>query len=208
MDALTLIATAAGLGWASGMRVYAVLFFLGVLHHAGIYELPANLHVLSHPAVMVVSGVLFGLEFFADKVPGVDTVWDAVHTFIRIPAGAVLAAAAVASADPGLAVAAGLLGGVVAAGTHLTKAGSRALINTSPEPVSNWLASLGEDVISVLGLYAALKYPLLFLVLLALFIGLAVWLVPRIWRGVKRLFAALRRLLGTAARNSLPPKVR
>ena len=208
MDALTLIATAAGLGWASGMRVYAVLFFLGVLHHAGIYELPANLHVLSHPAVMVVSGVLFGLEFFADKVPGVDTVWDAVHTFIRIPAGAVLAAAAVASADPGLAVAAGLLGGVIAAGTHLTKAGSRALINTSPEPVSNWAASLGEDAISVLGLYAALKYPLLFLVLLALFIGLAVWLVPRIWRDVKRLFAALRRLLGTAARNSLPPKVR
>ena len=199
MDALTLIATAAGLGWASGMRVYAVLFFLGVLHHAGIYELPANLHVLSHPAVMVVSGALFGLEFFADKVPGVDTVWDAVHTFIRIPAGAVLAAAAVASADPGLAVAAGLLGGVIAAGTHLTKAGSRALINTSPEPVSNWAASLGEDAISVLGLYAALKYPLLFLVLLALFIGLAVWLLPRIWRGVKRLVAALRRLLGNAA---------
>jgi len=199
MDALTLIATAAGLGWASGMRVYAVLFFLGVLHHAGIYELPANLHVLSHPAVMVVSGVLFGLEFFADKVPGVDTVWDAVHTFIRIPAGAVLAAAAVASADPGLAVAAGLLGGVIAAGTHLTKAGSRALINTSPEPVSNWAASLGEDAISVLGLYAALKYPILFLVLLVLFIGLAVWLLPRIWRGVKRLVAALRRLLGNAA---------
>ncbi|MBI3917097.1 MAG: DUF4126 domain-containing protein [Betaproteobacteria bacterium] len=199
MDALTLIATAAGLGWASGMRVYAVLFFLGVLHHAGIYELPANLQVLSHPAVMVVSGVLFGLEFFADKVPGVDTVWDAVHTFIRIPAGAVLAAAAVASADPGLAVAAGLLGGVVAAGTHLTKAGSRALINTSPEPVSNWLASLGEDAISVLGLYAALKYPLVFLILLALFIGLAVWLLPRIRRGVKRLVAALRRLLGDAA---------
>jgi hypothetical protein len=149
--------------------------------------------------------VLFGLEFFADKVPGVDTVWDAVHTFIRIPAGAVLAAAAVASADPGLAVAAGLLGGVIAAGTHLTKAGSRALINTSPEPVSNWAASLGEDAISVLGLYAALKYPILFLVLLVLFIGLAVWLLPRIWRGVKRLVAALRRLLGTAARNSLPP---
>ena len=199
MDAFTLIATAAGLGWASGMRVYAVLFFLGVLHHAGIYELPANLHVLSHPAVMVVSGLLFGLEFFADKIPGLDTVWDAVHTFIRIPAGAVLAAAAVAGADPGLAVAAGLLGGVIAAGTHLTKAGSRALINTSPEPLSNWAVSLGEDAISVLGLYAALKYPLVFLVLLALFIGLAVWLLPRIWRGVKRLVANLRRLLGNAA---------
>ena len=199
MDALTLIATAAGLGWASGMRVYAVLFFLGVLHHAGAYELPATLQVLAHPAVMIVSGLLFGLEFFADKIPGVDTLWDAVHTFIRIPAGALLAAAAVASADAGLALAAGLLGGVIAAGTHLTKAGSRALINASPEPVSNWTASLGEDVVSVLGLYAALKYPVLFLILLALFVVLAIWLLPRIWRGVKRLFATLRRLLGAAA---------
>lgn len=199
MDAYTLIATAAGLGWASGMRVYAVLFFLGVLHHAGIYELPAALQVLAHPAVMAVSGLLFTLEFFADKVPGVDTVWDVVHTFIRIPAGAVLAAAAVAAEDPALAIAAGLLGGVLAAGTHLAKAGSRTLINTSPEPVSNWAASLGEDAIAVLGLYVALKYPLVFLALLALFIGLAAWLLPKIWHGVKRLAAALRRLLGHAA---------
>ena len=127
MDALTFIATAAGLGWASGMRAYAVLFFLGVLHHAGTYELPANLALLAHPSVLTVSGLLFGLEFLADKIPGVDTVWDAVHTFVRIPAGALLAAAAVAGADPGLAVAAGLLGGAIAAGTHLTKAGTRAL---------------------------------------------------------------------------------
>jgi len=198
MDALTLIATAAGLGWASGMRVYAVLFFLGVLHHAGIYELPATLHVLAHPAAMAVSGILFALEFFADKIPGVDTLWDAVHTFIRIPGGALLAAAAVAGADPGLALAAGLLGGTIAAATHLTKAGSRALINASPEPLSNWTASLGEDALSLLGLYAAFKYPLLFLALLALFVVLAIWLLPRIWRGVKRLFAKLRRL-GVAA---------
>jgi len=198
MDALTLIATAAGLGWASGMRVYAVLFFLGVLHHAGIYELPATLHVLDHPAAMAVSGILFALEFFADKIPGVDTLWDAVHTFIRIPGGALLAAAAVAGADPGLALAAGLLGGTIAAATHLTKAGSRALINASPEPLSNWTASLGEDALSLLGLYAAFKYPLLFLALLALFVVLAIWLLPRIWRGVKRLFAKLRRL-GVAA---------
>jgi hypothetical protein len=199
MDALTVIATAAGLGWASGMRVYAVLFFLGVLHHAGAYELPASLEILAHPAVMVVSGLLFGLEFFADKIPGVDTVWDAVHTFVRIPAGALLAAAAVAGADPGLAVAAGLLGGAIAAGSHFTKAGTRALINASPEPFSNWTASLGEDAVSVLGLYAALKYPLIFLGLLALFIIVAIWLLPRIWRGLKRVFATLRRLLGSAA---------
>jgi hypothetical protein len=194
MDPLTLIATAAGLGWASGMRLYAVLFGLGLLGHAGIYELPAELRLLAHPAVMTVSGLLFVLEFFADKIPGVDSVWDAVHTFVRIPAGAVLAAAAVASADPGLALAAGLLGGVVAAGTHLTKAGSRALINTSPEPFSNWIASLSEDFLSVLGLIAALKYPLLFLILLATFFVAVLWLLPRLWRGVKRVFTTIRRL--------------
>lgn len=199
MDPLTAIALAAGLGWASGMRLYAVVFFLGVLHHAGVYTLPANLQVLAHPAVMSVSGLLFFLEFFADKIPGVDTLWDAVHTFIRIPAGAGLAAAAVASADPGLALAAALLGGVIAAGTHLAKAGSRALINTSPEPFSNWIASLGEDLLSVLGLFVALKYPLVFLVLLALFLAFVVWLLPRIWRGVKRMFSALRHLPGRSA---------
>ncbi len=194
MDPLTAIAMAAGLAWASGVRLYAVLFFLGVLHHAELYTLPANLQILAHPAVMTVSGLLFFLEFFADKIPGVDTLWDAVHTFIRIPAGAVLAAAAVASADPGLALAAGLLGGVIAAGTHLAKAGGRALINTSPEPFSNWIASLGEDFLSMLGLFAALKYPLVFLLLLALFLAFAVWLLPRIWRSVKHVFAAIRRL--------------
>ena len=199
MDALTFIATAAGLGWASGIRAYAVLFFLGVLHHAGAYEFPANLSLLAHPAVMIVSGLLFGLEFLADKIPGVDTLWDAVHTFVRIPAGALLAAAAVAGSDPGLAVAAGLLGGAIAAGTHLTKAGTRALINASPEPVSNWTASLGEDAVSALGLYAALKYPLIFLAVLALLAIVAIWLLPRIWRGVKQLLATLRRLLGVAA---------
>jgi hypothetical protein len=191
MDPLTAIATAAGLGWASGMRLYAVLFFLGVLQHAGIYTLPPDLQVLAHPAVMAVSGALFLMEFLADKVPGVDSLWDALHTFIRIPAGAVLAAAAVASTDPGFTVAAGLLGGVMAAGTHLTKAGGRALINTSPEPFSNWTASLGEDFLSVLGLFAALKYPLLFLFLLVLFIAAAIFLLPKLWRGIKRVLATI-----------------
>lgn len=194
MDPLTAIATAAGLGWASGMRLYAVLFGLGLAQRAGVYELPADLQLLAHPAVLAVSGLLFFFEFFADKIPGVDSVWDAVHTFVRIPAGALLAAAAVANADPGLALAAGLLGGVVAAGTHLTKAGGRALINTSPEPFTNWIASLAEDFLSVLGLIAALKYPLLFLLLLALFFAAALWLLPRLWRGVKRVFTTIRRL--------------
>ncbi len=122
MDPLTAIATAAGLGWASGMRLYAVLFFLGVLQHAGIYTLPPGLQPLAHPAVMAVSGFLFFVEFLADKVPGVDSLWDAVHTFIRIPAGAVLAAAAVASSDPGFAIAAGLLGASPVIGAEVVHA--------------------------------------------------------------------------------------
>lgn len=199
MDALSTIALITGLGWASGVRLYAVLFFLGVLHHFEIYALPANLQVLAHPAVIAVSGVLFFLEFFADKIPGVDTLWDALHTFIRIPAGAILAAAAVAGNDPGLAIAAGLLGGVIAAGTHLAKAGGRALINASPEPFSNWVASFGEDTLALAGLWAALKYPLVFLALLALFIVFVVWLLPRLWRGAKRVLSTIRELPGRSA---------
>lgn len=192
MDALSTIALAAGLGWASGVRLYAVLFFLGVLQHAGIYVLPADLQVLAHPWVMAVSGLMFFVEFFADKIPGVDTLWDAVHTFIRIPGGALLAAAAVAGNDPGMALAAGLLGGVIAAGSHFTKAGGRALINTSPEPVTNWIASFTEDAVSLGMLWAAIAHPLMFFGLLLLFVLLAAWLLPKLWRGLKRVLGALR----------------
>lgn len=199
MEALSTAALAAGLGWASGVRLYAALFFLGVLQQAGIYDLPADLQVLAHPWVMGVSGLLFFVEFFADKIPGLDTLWDAVHTFIRIPAGAVLAAASVAGGDPGMALAAGLLGGVIAAGSHLTKAGGRALINTSPEPVTNWTASFTEDALSIGMLWAAIKYPLVFLGLLLAFVVLAVWLLPKLWRGLKRILGALRNTLGNPA---------
>lgn len=199
MEALSTAALAAGLGWASGVRLYAVLFFLGVLQQAGIYDLPADLQVLAHPWVMGVSGLLFFVEFFADKIPGLDTLWDAVHTFIRIPAGAVLAAASVAGGDPGMALAAGLLGGVIAAGSHLTKAGGRALINTSPEPVTNWTTSFTEDALSIGMLWAAIKYPLVFLGLLLAFVVLAVWLLPKLWRGLKRILGALRNTLGNPA---------
>jgi hypothetical protein len=197
MDLLTL-ALATGLGWTSGLRFYAVLFFLGLLHRVEIYQLPANLDILAHPWVLAVSGLLFIAEFLADKIPGVDSLWDAVHTFIRIPGGALLAAGAVAGNDPGLALAAGLLGGTVAAGAHFTKAGSRALINTSPEPFSNWIASFTEDALSLGGLWIALKYPLVFLVLLVLFLLIALWLLPRLWRGLRRIATLLRRATGSA----------
>lgn len=190
MDALTL-ALITGLGWTSGLRFYAVLFFLGLLQYSGAYALPGSLDMLAHPWVLGISGLLFVTEFFADKIPGVDTLWDAVHTFIRIPGGALLAAAAVAGGDPALGLAAGLLGGTVAAGAHLTKAGSRALLNTSPEPISNWAASLSEDTMSLGALWMALQHPLLFLGLLALFVLIALWLLPKLWRGLRRLAAVI-----------------
>jgi hypothetical protein len=199
MDALSTLALIAGLGWASGVRLYAVLFFLGVLHHAGVLELPPDLELLAHPAVMVVSGLLFITEFFADKIPGFDSLWDAVHTFIRIPGGALLAAAAVAHGDQGLALAAGLLGGVFAAGAHFTKAGGRMLINASPEPFSNWAASFGEDALAIAVLWSAFKYPVLLLIGLVLFVVVVVLLAPRLLRGVRNVLAAIHRVLGHPA---------
>lgn len=190
MDALTL-ALITGLGWTSGLRLYAVLFFLGLLQYSGLYQLPGSLAMLAHPWVLGISGTLFVTEFFADKIPGVDTLWDALHTFIRIPGGALLAAAAVAGNDPGLALAAALLGGTVAAGAHFTKAGSRALINTSPEPFSNWTASLTEDAVSLGALWMALQHPLLFLGLLLLFVLVTLWLLPKLWRGLRRVIAVI-----------------
>lgn len=197
MDVLSL-ALITGLGWTSGLRFYAVLFALGAMHRYGLYTLPASLELLAHPWVFAVSGLLFVTEFFADKIPGVDTVWDAIHTFIRIPGGALLAAAAVVDSDPGLALAAALLGGTIAAGAHFTKAGSRALINLSPEPFSNWTASLTEDTLALAALWTMLKYPLLFLGLLVLFLLAVLWLLPRLWRGIRRVFA---NLAGSATRN-------
>ena len=199
MEGLSNIALVAGLGWASGIRLYAVLFFLGVLHQAGLYTLPEHLSALAHPAVMAVSGLLFVSEFLADKVPGFDTLWDVVHTFVRIPGGALLAALAVASHDSGLAIAAGLLGGLIAAGSHFTKAGGRALINASPEPFTNWTASLSEDMLAFAVLWSAIKYPLVLLAGLALFLVAALWLLPKLWRGIRRLLRAIGALYGGRA---------
>ena len=199
MDAVQSVSLAAGLAWASGLRLYAVLFAAGLLARLGYLDLPASLHILQHPLVLGVSGFMFAAEFFADKVPGVDTLWDAFHTFIRIPAGAVLAALALGNHDPAIMIAAGLLGGALAAGTHAAKAGSRALINTSPEPFTNIAASLGEEVLVAGGLYAAFSHPLVFLGLAGAFILLLVWLLPRLWRGIR---AVLQRIAAIGQRRS------
>ncbi len=196
MDTLSTIALAAGLGWASGLRLYAVLFCLGALHYLGFVTLPPHLEIAAHPAVMAASGAMFVAEFGADKIPGFDSVWDAFHTFVRIPGGALLAAAAVAHQSVALSLAAAILGGTLAAGAHFTKAGSRVLINTSPEPFSNWTASLSEDALAASAVWLSLKYPLLMLGVLVVLVVLMIWLLPRLWRGVRHVFTAARQLLG------------
>lgn len=188
MDQLTTIAIAAALAWASGVRLYVVLFLLGLAGHFHWFDwqLPTSMQVLAHPLVIGTVGFLVLVEFFADKIPALDSVWDVIHTFIRIPAGALLAAGVI-GADDGAAwaVVAGLLGGTITAGTHFMKAGSRAAINTSPEPVSNWIASITEDTAVLGGLWLAFTYPLAFLWVLLLFVLLTIWLLPKLWRFIK-----------------------
>ena len=187
------VALSAGLAWASGIRLYLVLFLAGLLARLGYLELPEPLSVLSHPLVLGASGAMLVVEFIADKVPAIDSTWDALHTFIRIPAGAFLAAAALGTADPAWVAAAAILGGSIAAGAHLMKAGGRALINTSPEPISNMLASTTEDLLVPVGLFTAIVAPVAFLIGLAAFALLSAWLLPKLWRGIRGVSARFGR---------------
>lgn len=200
------LALTLGAGWASGINLYAAVLVLGLLGVTQNIVLPQNLEVLMNPLVIGAAGLMYAVEFFADKTPGVDTGWDTIHTFIRIPAGVMLAAGAVGDVNPAVVVAAGIMGGGLAAGSHVTKAGTRLLINASPEPFSNWTASVLEDVAVIGGIWTALNYPLVFLGLLLVFIVLAIWLLPKIWQGVKKLFALLGRMLGKAPKDPVPDK--
>jgi hypothetical protein len=179
------LALTMGVAWASGINLYAAVAVLGLAGSAGYVHLPDTLAIVQDPLVIIAACFMYCVEFFADKIPGVDSTWDALHTFIRIPAGAMLAAGAVGDATPALVIAAGLVGGSVTAATHATKAGTRVLINTSPEPFSNWFASIGEDLAVFAGLWAALAHPAIFLILLILFLLALCWLLPRIWRGLR-----------------------
>jgi hypothetical protein len=185
------VALAGGMAWASGMRLYAALFAAGLLGRLGYLQLPSGLQVLENPWVLGITAILLLVEFLADKIPIVDSVWDSVQTFIRLPAGALLAALALGDHDPALMVVGALLGGTLTAGTHALKAGSRALINTSPEPFSNIATSLGEDALVPSGLAIAVFHPLLFLILLGLFVLLLIWLLPKIFRGARTLLSTI-----------------
>lgn len=184
-------ALAAGMSWASGFRLYLAVLSAGLLARLGWLELPPSLQVLSSNWVIGVAAALALAEFVADKVPGFDSAWDAVHTFVRIPAGAVLAAAAFGQMDPQWMAVAGLIGGTLAGTAHAAKAGTRALINVSPEPFSNWAASFTEDVAATGSLLLAFFLPVLFFVLLIVSLLLAIWALPKLWRSVRKLHGVL-----------------
>jgi hypothetical protein len=188
------IALTMGVAWASGINLYAAILVLGFMGSTGNMTLPPDLMILTDPLILFAAGTMYTVEFFADKIPGIDNGWDTVHTFIRIPLGALLAAAAVGDVNPSVAIAAALLGGGMAASTHATKSGTRVLINASPEPFTNWFASLGEDVAVIAGLWTALHYPLLFVIFLIIFMLLLIWVLPKIWRGVVKILTMLSNL--------------
>ena len=192
-ETLAAIAIALGAGWASGLNAYAAVLVLGGAQRLGLVALPQDLQVLGSPWVLGVAALLFALNFLADKIPYVDSINDALQTFVRIPAGALLAYGAAGGLSPEVAIIAGLLGGTLAAGTHVAKAGSRALINTSPEPFTNVLASLGEDVTVFGGLALAIAHPITFLCLLAVFVLLLIWLLPRLFRLAMKPFRRMAR---------------
>jgi hypothetical protein len=204
LDTPHLLALAAALGWASGFRLYAAVFLTGMAGWLGWVPLPPGLTVLQHPAVLVASGFMLFVEFFADKIPFVDSMWDAVHTVIRIPAGAALAAAAFGADHQAMAWIAALLGGSLAATSHATKMTTRAAVNTSPEPFSNIAVSLAEDGFVVFLLWLAATHPLLFAIALVLSVALAVVLLAVL---IKFLRAVLRGLQAFFKGRRLPPEL-
>lgn len=194
LDLPQLLALAAAIGWASGIRLYLVVLLTGLVGYMGWVPLPSGLHLLAHPVVLAVSGFMVFVEFFADKIPGLDSLWDMVHTVIRIPAGAALAAGVFGGDHALMALVAALLGGGFAATAHAAKATTRAAINTSPEPFSNVGASLVEDAAVPAGLWLALAHPVAFLVLFVLVLVLSVWLIRKSWRFLKALFGRVARI--------------
>jgi len=190
-DTLQLVALAAALGWASGLRLYAVLFIVGAAGFLGWIPLPSGLAVLSHPYVLAASGFMCLVEFFVDKVPGVDSLWDIVQTFVRIPAGAALAAGVFGDSSTASMLAAAIVGGTLAAGSHMAKSGGRAVINASPEPFSNWTASLSEDLAVGALLWLAFAHPVAALAVLAVLVAATIWLIPKVWRMLRAIAARI-----------------
>ena len=188
MEAVEYIGLAMGLAWASGINLYATIAVLGIMGSTGAMELPPQLVPLLNPTVIIVASFMYCVEFVADKTPGVDSGWDAIHTFIRIPAGAILAAQVIAPVSEEARIVAFLLGGAITASAHITKASGRALINTSPEPFSNWGASISEDIATVGALWLTFNHPYVMIGFVVLFFLFALWIIPKLWRTFKVMF--------------------
>jgi hypothetical protein len=201
LDMTSLMALAAALGWASGFRLYAVVFLVGSMGLAGWLPLPEGLQVLQHPVVLAISGALLFVEFFADKIPGLDSLWDIVNSVIRVPAGAALAAGVFGADNATMAVVAALLGGTLAASSQAAKTSTRAAINTSPEPFSNVAMSLVEDSLVIGAVWLATNHPVVFGILLLIALVL-MWIVT--WMLFKFLRAAFRRLRALFSPASAP----
>lgn len=202
MTPLETLGFALGASFASGLNLYASVAVLGVFHRYGLLHLPPTLEVLAHPVVVGVAVALYLLEFAADKIPYVDNVWDVIHTFIRPPAAALLAYTAFGPVAEPWRLAAALLAGSVALTSHGTKASARAAANTSPEPFSNWLLSLGGDGVAILVTWLAATHPLLTLVLVAVLVGLSIFVLVKLFGFLRRVFAQVFRPRPATA---LPP---
>jgi hypothetical protein len=191
MDWFSTLSLALGSAWTSGINLYATVTVLGLLQKFDFAKLPGGLDVLDNWWIIGVAGGLYLIEFFADKIPYVDSVWDVIHTFIRVPAGVIVAYAATNNLDPSIYIPAALLGGGLAFSSHGTKAAARIAANLSPEPLSNWILSLVEDVIAFVGTLLAVFAPAVIAVILVIFALFFVWFFPKVIRAVRRLFSAV-----------------
>jgi len=194
MNPVQTLSLALGAGFSSGLNLYATIATLGLLQRFGIVHLPPALQVLSHPWVLGIAIALYALEFLADKIPYIDTIWDAIHTLIRPPAAALLAYSAAGSAPPEWRWGAALLAGGVALTSHGTKASTRAAVNASPEPFSNWALSFGEDLLAVWLTWMASAHPIATIMVVGFLLILAIFLLFHLFRFLRR---ALQRLLVT-----------
>lgn len=206
MEWFSTITLALGSAWTSGINLYATVAVLGLLQKFGATKLPGGLDVLDNWWIIGFAVGLYLIEFFADKIPYVDSVWDVIHTFIRVPAGAAVAYAATNHMDASVYTIATLLGGGLALSSHGTKAALRAGANLSPEPVSNWVLSIAEDIIAFLGTLLAVFAPVVFAFVLTLFIVFFLWFFPKVIRAIRRLFSAIAALFRGAGLKEVARK--
>ena len=195
MSLISILGLAFGAAWSSGINLYATVATLGLMQHYGVAQLPGGLHVLDNWMIIGVALFMYAVEFVADKIPLVDTVWDALHTFIRVPAGAIVAGVATSDLNSTMHIMALLLGGGLALSTHGTKATARAAVNTSPEPFSNWALSILEDIITIGAAVLSVFNPIAILVVILVFLLFLAWILPKVVRRLRRMLGMARNFL-------------